>query len=110
MKDKTKKKRDREQRVVEEMILLYCRAHHHDAPCARCQELIDYARMRTRKCPFMETKTFCSNCRVHCYDRVHREQIRSVMRYSGKRMLVPSSAACPGPSRICCRQRGKRTD
>ena len=51
------------------------------------QELIDYARMRTRKCPFMETKTFCSNCRVHCYDRVHREQIRSVMRYSGKRML-----------------------
>lgn len=34
MKDKTKKKRDREQRVVEEMILLYCRAHHHDAPCA----------------------------------------------------------------------------
>ena len=25
------------------MILLYCRAHHHDAPCARCQELIDYA-------------------------------------------------------------------
>lgn len=56
-------------------------------PVPRCQELIDYARMRTRKCPFMETKTFCSNCRVHCYDRVHREQIRSVMRYSGKRML-----------------------
>lgn len=87
MEDKTKKKRDNELRVVEEMILLYCRAHHHDTPCARCQELIDYARIRTHKCPFMETKTFCSNCQVHCYDRVHREQIRKVMRYSGKRML-----------------------
>lgn len=87
MKDKIKKKRNREQRVVEEMILLYCRAHHDDTPCAHCQELIDYARMRTCKCPFMETKTFCSNCQVHCYDRVHREHIRNVMRYSGKRML-----------------------
>ena len=26
-----------------------------------------YARECSDKCPFMETKTFCSNCRVHCY-------------------------------------------
>ena len=87
MKDKTKKKRDREQRVVEEMILLYCRAHHHDAPCARCQEVIDYGRMRTRKCPFMETKTFCSGCKVHCYQKEYRSQVKKVMRFSGKYML-----------------------
>ena len=31
--------------------------------CQKCRELNDYARMRSDKCPFMEQKTFCSNCR-----------------------------------------------
>lgn len=35
----------------------------------------------------METKTFCSNCRVHCYKPEMREKIRAVMRFSGPRML-----------------------
>lgn len=35
----------------------------------------------------METKTFCSNCKVHCYRPEMREKIRVVMRYSGPRML-----------------------
>lgn len=35
----------------------------------------------------METKTFCSNCRVHCYKPAMREKIRQVMRFSGPRML-----------------------
>lgn len=53
------KKRVREQRVVEEMIALYCHAHHQKNDlCSQCQELAEYARMRTAKCPFMETKTF----------------------------------------------------
>ena len=36
---------------------------------------------------FMETKTFCSNCRVHCYKPQMREEIRNVMRFAGPRML-----------------------
>ena len=36
----------------------------------------------------METKTFCSNCRVHCYKLEMRERIRKVMRFSGPRMLL----------------------
>ena len=35
----------------------------------------------------METKTFCSNCKVHCYKPEMREKIRDVMRFSGPRML-----------------------
>ena len=35
----------------------------------------------------MQTKTFCSNCRVHCYKPDMREKIRQVMRFSGPRML-----------------------
>ena len=85
----TEEKRAREQRVVEKMIALYCHAHHQKNDlCSQCQELAEYARMRTAKCPFMETKTFCSNCRVHCYDAAHRERIKAVMRFSGPRMLL----------------------
>ncbi len=35
----------------------------------------------------METKTFCANCRVHCYKPAMREKIRAVMRFSGPRMI-----------------------
>ncbi len=33
-------------------------------------------------------KTFCANCKVHCYKPQMREQIRQVMRFSGPRMLL----------------------
>lgn len=36
----------------------------------------------------METKTFCSACKIHCYRAHRREQIRQVMCYSGPRMLL----------------------
>ena len=35
----------------------------------------------------MATKTFCSNCKVHCYKEEMKEKIKIVMRYSGPRML-----------------------
>jgi hypothetical protein len=34
-----------------------------------------------------ETKTFCSNCNVHCYKPEMREKIREVMRFSDPRMI-----------------------
>ena len=36
----------------------------------------------------METKTFCSACKVHCYKPALREKIRAVMRWYGPRMLT----------------------
>ena len=71
--DSIEKKRQKEQCVVEEMIRLYCRKNHKEYDkttgkmCPSCQELSDYARLRSQKCPFMEEKTFCANCKVHCY-------------------------------------------
>ena len=90
----TEEKRKKEQRVVEEMIRLYCRKHHkgydrkNGRLCPVCQQLSDYAKMRSEKCPFMEKKTFCSNCKVHCYQSEMREKIRQVMRFSGPRLLL----------------------
>lgn len=116
--DALKRKREREQETVSQMIALYCKGNHsahRSAPprerggemqqvrkgaalrergsgerwdlCPECAELEAYAHARSERCPFMEEKTFCSNCTVHCYRPEMRERIRTVMRYAGPRML-----------------------
>lgn len=82
-------KRQREKETVSLMIALYCKKKHHTKGmlCPECQALNDYACMRSDRCPFMDSKTFCSNCRVHCYKPDMREKIREVMKFSGPRML-----------------------
>lgn len=89
MKD-IRSKREREKHVVSQMIALYCRKNHgtRGQLCPECAALADYAHARSDKCPFMEQKTFCSNCTVHCYKPEMREQIRKVMRFSGPRMML----------------------
>lgn len=85
---KIQDKRDREKRIVGEMIRLYCRKNHRtEELCDKCKSLLEYAKQRSEKCPFMEAKTFCSNCKVHCYKPEMREKIRKVMRFSGPRMI-----------------------
>lgn len=83
-------KREREKRMVSEMIALYCRKKHgqRDGLCPDCAALRDYAMQRSDRCPFMEHKTFCSNCKVHCYRPDMRDKIREVMRFCGPRMLL----------------------
>lgn len=83
-------KREREKRMVSEMIALYCRKKHghRDGLCPDCAALREYAMQRSDRCPFMEHKTFCSNCKVHCYRPDMREKIREVMRFCGPRMLL----------------------
>ena len=93
-KSQAEQKRLHEKTVVTELIQLYCRQQHKGIDkndkglCPDCQALDDYAQMRIDHCPFMETKTFCSNCKVHCYEPTMREKIRVVMRYAGPRLLL----------------------
>ena len=89
MRKDIQSKRKREKETVSLMIALYCRKNHKTKRglCPECEELREYARLRSDKCPFMETKTFCSNCKVHCYKPEMREKIRHVMRFSGPRMI-----------------------
>ena len=82
-------KQKKEQELVGRMIGIYCKGKKHSraATCAECAELMEYAVKRIASCPDTETKTFCSNCKTHCFAPVMRESIRAVMRYSGPRML-----------------------
>lgn len=88
----TEEKRQKEQAVVTKMIELYCRKNHKGSKenilCDDCLKLSEYAVARSASCPFMENKTFCSNCQVHCYKPEMREDIRKVMRFSGPRMML----------------------
>ncbi len=75
------KKRADEKLLVSEMIALYCRKQHGTpkVPYARSAGSCTIMRLaRIEKCPFMETKTFCSACKVHCYKPEMREKIRTV--------------------------------
>lgn len=98
MKKGTVAKREKEKELVSQMISLYCKKKHggRHGLCRDCAELDDYARARSDRCPFMETKTFCSNCKVHCYQPAMRGKIRDVMRFSGPRMIFhhPVTAIC----------------
>ena len=82
------KKRDQEKKVVTLMIRLYCvKNHRQGGLCEDCSNLEKYCYSKIDRCPNMETKTFCSSCRTHCYKPEMREKIRRVMRYSGPRMI-----------------------
>lgn len=83
-------KREQEIETIRFMIGLYCKKQHHhkDGFCQECEELYEYAKKRIELCPFMETKSFCSACKVHCYQKEKRDAIKDVMRFSGPRMLM----------------------
>lgn len=79
----------KEKKLVKCMVEIYCHSKHgkRKTLCEDCDKLLEYAFKRIDSCPFMETKTFCSNCKVHCYNTAMREKIRQVMAFSGPRLL-----------------------
>jgi hypothetical protein len=83
------KRLGREWRTMAAMISCYCRDHHASKAglCSDCQGLSDYAAVRLERCRFGPEKPVCAKCPVHCYQPVRREQVRTVMRYAGPRML-----------------------
>ena len=89
MKKDIQSKREKEKQVVGLMISLYCKKNHHtqNGLCPDCHQLKEYAEKRSDNCPFMETKTFCSNCKIHCYKADMRRKIKEVMKFSGPRMI-----------------------
>ena len=97
-KENLEKKRQEEIQILSEMIAFYCRKKHGNKGdgelCEECKELKEYACLRSKRCPFMEDKTFCSDCKVHCYSPVMQAKIKEVMRYSGPGMLLSHPLIC----------------
>lgn len=80
----------KEKEIVGKMIAIYCRGsgHSREQLCTECAELLEYAHKRLDHCQFGEDKKFCKLCPIHCYNKEMRARIRTVMRYSGPRIML----------------------
>jgi hypothetical protein len=79
----------RELATLSVMIEIHCHELHgmHDGLCEDCAALLAYATRRLDRCVFGDEKPTCAKCTVHCYSADQREEVRSVMRYAGPRMV-----------------------
>ena len=81
---------ERERLTIAKMVGIYCYDHHfgpRNQLCAECQEFLDYAERRLKKCPYGEDKPTCSNCPVHCYKPAQRAEAKDIMQWAGPRIL-----------------------
>lgn len=79
----------KDKQIIIKMITLYCRGKHKQTNvlCAECEELVRYAVDRLDRCCFGEDKPTCKACIIHCYSPKMKDKMRSVMRFSGPRMI-----------------------
>ncbi|NHJ32018.1 MAG: nitrous oxide-stimulated promoter family protein [Asgard group archaeon] len=79
----------REKKMVDAMILIYCKDNHgyFSAPCTKCSGLGDYAKKRLESCRFQEKKPVCGRCGLACYNHENRDFAESVFNYAGPRMM-----------------------
>jgi len=98
----------RDLRTLVEFIEIFCKGQHaaaarspvalksHDVPgivghevalCPDCVKLLTHALVKRSACP-MNPKPACKHCPNHCYHPTYRRQIRQVMQYSGKRLIL----------------------
>ena len=80
----------REAETIKVMVGIYCRHHHGRsvAECSQCSQVQNYALERLHHCTYQEGKTSCKNCPIHCYKKDMREKIKTIMRFSGPRMIL----------------------
>ena len=86
---KLSKRIEREKRTVGIMVKMYCDHNHgkYTSLCDDCNELTEFAAERIDRCIFQDDKPVCSECQIHCYRQDMRNKIKTVMRFSGPRMI-----------------------
>lgn len=99
---------EKDLRTLALFIRIYCHGKHPDRPkslvrfmthdvqaiarrpielCPECTKLLMHAFVKRTHCP-MQPKPACKHCPNHCYHPTYRQQIREVMKFSGKRLLL----------------------
>ncbi len=99
---------EKDLRTLARFIAVYCDGHHAELPrhpvdtkicdlqaiakqdvvlCEDCRKLLLHALVKRSNCP-MDPKPACKHCPNHCYHPHYREQIRTVMAYSGRKLVM----------------------
>ncbi|HBX49545.1 MAG TPA: nitrous oxide-stimulated promoter family protein [Bacteroidales bacterium] len=83
-------------KTVHAMFQMHCtHFHSHDKKlCPDCQTLAMYAEQRIKNCVFGNNKPTCKKCPVHCFNSKMREKIKSIMRWSGPKMIYKHPFLC----------------
>jgi len=55
--------------------------------CLACAGLLEHGMKKRALCP-LDPKPTCKSCHVHCYTAEYRQQIREIMAYSGRKMIL----------------------
>ncbi len=95
-------------RILARFIEVYCNSWHKAEPrsevaikevdiislmgrpltlCRECAKLLAHAAYKRSHCP-MHPKPACKHCPQHCYHPLYRQQIREVMKYSGRKLVL----------------------
>ena len=74
-------------KTIEAMVRIYCRAYHSRDLCGECGEVLAYCLERLERCVYGPDKPACNQCTVHCYSPKMREKVKTIMRFSGPRMI-----------------------
>jgi hypothetical protein len=81
---------EREKRMVEAMVLIYCKdlnGYSSDS-CAKCTELEVYAKKRLENCRYHKKKPVCGRCGLTCYNLQNKEYAKMVFNYAGPGMML----------------------
>jgi len=102
------KKLRRDLKTLVKFIQVYCRHRHGDADksaakvkgydlksiagkepvlCSDCAKLLAHALVKRSRCP-LDPKPACAQCPEHCYHPTYRAQIREVMKFSGRKLVL----------------------
>jgi hypothetical protein len=98
----------RDLKTLIKFVEVYCRARHGDAEkavveykthdvaalaghdvelCEACTKLLAHALVKRTNCP-LDPKPACKHCPDHCYHPAYRQQIREVMKVSGRKLVL----------------------
>ncbi|NTV50067.1 MAG: nitrous oxide-stimulated promoter family protein [Geobacteraceae bacterium] len=90
-------------RLIGKFIEVYCTGKHQTAErasialpaglgerfiCQECASFLEYTVAKRLKCPLEAEKPTCKHCRIHCYDKPHREKVREIMSYAGRKLMM----------------------
>jgi hypothetical protein len=105
-KPNTPERVKRDLRTLATFVDVYCLAKHPLRPrvcmkdvdpqnlagkpvflCEECTRLLQHSMVKRTHCP-RDPKPDCKHCPSHCYAPKYRAQLREVMKFSGKRLLL----------------------
>jgi hypothetical protein len=90
-------------RLIGKFVEVYCTGKHRESEhtpvilpadlgertlCQECASFLEYAVTKRLKCPLEAEKPTCKHCRIHCYDKLHREKVREIMSYAGRKLMM----------------------